>query len=194
MIEIKDLVDSLDPGYHGYGNVDKLREEFRKNYPIKKDLDIADLVEQRREDFIAKNIAPQEDNWLGEDLQDIMYPDIKETWEEWEMPPLGAVKEDVGIKLDSNKPPMDLIDPDFLIGLANVLGFGAKKYDRWNWKKGIALSRLISAAYRHLTSINNNEDLDKETGLQHAFHLAACAMFLAHTIKNRKDLDDRWKQ
>ncbi len=99
----------------------------------------------------------------------------------------------VGIKHDQEKPPMALLDPDFLEGVASVLGFGSRKYAAHNWRSGIAVSRLISAAYRHLGAINKGEDIDKESGLQHSYHLGCCVMFLAAMLNTRPDMDDRYK-
>lgn len=98
-----------------------------------------------------------------------------------------------GLKYDSEKPPLALLDPSFLDGIASVLGFGANKYAAHNWRSGIAYSRLISAAYRHLGAINKGEDLDAESKLPHAYHLGCCVMFLASMMQTRPDLDDRYK-
>lgn len=97
-----------------------------------------------------------------------------------------------GVKFDSDKPPMSLLDPEFLEGVAKVLGFGAKKYAAHNWRNGIEYSRLISAAYRHLGAINKGEDIDPESGLSHAYHLGCCTMFLASMMNTRPDMDDRY--
>jgi hypothetical protein len=102
-------------------------------------------------------------------------------------------KDPGGKKNDSEKPPMALLDPSFLEGVASVLGFGANKYAAHNWRSGIAVSRLISAAYRHLGAINKGEDTDPESGLPHVYHLGCCVMFLASMLQTRPDLDDRWK-
>lgn len=99
----------------------------------------------------------------------------------------------VGTKHDQGKPPMALLDPEFLEGVARVLDFGAKKYAAHNWRNGLAYSRLISASYRHLGAINKGEDVDPETGELHAYHLGCTIMFLASMMKTRPDLDDRWK-
>lgn len=102
----------------------------------------------------------------------------------------------VGLKHDANyneKPPMALLDPEFLEGVAKVLGFGANKYAANNWRNGIATSRLISAAYRHLGAINKGEDVDPESGLPHSYHLGCCVMFLSSMLQTRPDLDDRWR-
>lgn len=98
-----------------------------------------------------------------------------------------------GVKFDNNKPPMALLDPEFLEGVAKVLGFGASKYAAHNWRNGIQYSRLISAAYRHLGAINKGEDIDPESGLSHTYHLGCCVMFLASMMNTRPDMDDRWK-
>ena len=99
-----------------------------------------------------------------------------------------------GTKSDAGKPPMDLLDPEFLEGVAAVLGFGADKYAAHNWRSGINYSRLIGAAYRHLGAINKGEDIDPESGKPHVFHLGCCVMFLSWMMKHRQDLDDRWKK
>lgn len=103
-----------------------------------------------------------------------------------------GVEKTKGEKYDKDKPPMALLDPSFLEGVASVLGFGANKYAANNWRNGISYSRLISAAYRHLGAINNGEDFDSESGLSHSYHLGCCVMFLASMMKTRPDLDDRW--
>ena len=101
--------------------------------------------------------------------------------------------QNLGNKYDADKPPMALLDPEFLEGVASVLGFGANKYAAHNWRNGISTSRLISAAYRHLGAINKGENVDAESGLPHSYHLGCCVMFLASMLNNRPDLDDRWK-
>jgi hypothetical protein len=99
-----------------------------------------------------------------------------------------------GTKYDDGKPPMALLDPEYLEGVARVLGFGADRYGPDNWRGGIGFRRLISAAQRHLNSINKGEDIDSDSGEQHAFHLGCCAMFLSWMINHRKDLDDRYRE
>jgi dATP/dGTP diphosphohydrolase len=99
-----------------------------------------------------------------------------------------------GMKYDKGKPRMDLLDPDFLEHVAQVLTFGANKYAAHNWREGINISRLIGAAYRHLGAINRGEDIDPESGCSHAAHLGCCVMFLDWTLNNKPELDDRWRK
>ena len=98
-----------------------------------------------------------------------------------------------GIKYDEGKAPLDLLDPLALEGLANVLAFGAKKYDAHNWRKGLACSRLIAALIRHLFAIMRGEMNDKESGLPHIDHVGCCWMFLANMLKTREDMNDLYK-
>lgn len=97
------------------------------------------------------------------------------------------------MKFDEGKAPMTLVDPAFTEGLARVLGFGATKYGVGNWRStGLGFSRVLDAAHRHLAAFELGQDNDPETGLQHMYHVAACAMFMAHYVNhNREDLDDR---
>lgn len=97
------------------------------------------------------------------------------------------------MKFDQEKPRMDLLDADALDGLARVLTFGASKYAANNWRQGISNSRLVAALLRHLFAIQRGEDIDPESGLPHIDHLGCCWMFLSNNLKNRPDLDDRWK-
>lgn len=98
-----------------------------------------------------------------------------------------------GTKHDQDKSRVDLIDPEFLEGLGNVLRFGANKYSPHNWRGGIKYSRLIGAAFRHLMALSKGEDMDAESGLGHVFHLACCVMFLSWHLSHKPELDDRFK-
>jgi len=100
---------------------------------------------------------------------------------------------ETGLKLDTEKPPVDLLDPYAMEQTALVLAFGAIKYHRHNWRGGIRYTRLIAAAMRHLWAILRGEDIDPESGLPHAAHAMCCCMFLCWMMKHRSDLDDRWK-
>lgn len=105
----------------------------------------------------------------------------------------GQVAVPVGRKDDQEKPRFELLDPEFLEGVARVLTFGARKYAAHNWRGGIAYSRLLGATLRHVNAINAGEDRDPETGLDHELHAACELMFLYWMKKHRKDMDDRFK-
>lgn len=97
---------------------------------------------------------------------------------------------DKGLKFDDDKPKMDLLCPFAMEELAKVLTFGAKKYDAWNWSKGIKTSRLLAAAFRHLFAYARGENIDPETGLHHVAHAMCCCMFIVgmpHYIGGQDD-------
>lgn len=96
-----------------------------------------------------------------------------------------------GTKHDAGKEPLDLIPYESMQEIAKVLAFGAKKYAPFNWTKGIAYSRLLAAAMRHMHAYNSGIDKDEETGISHLGHAGCCIMFLLWMEKNRPDLDDR---
>jgi len=97
-----------------------------------------------------------------------------------------------GIKHDQSKPRMDLIPGEALDELGKVLAYGAEKYTPGNWAEGINYSRLIAAAYRHITAFNRGEDLDPESGLSHVSHAMCNLAFLCWHVRNLPGFDDRW--
>lgn len=97
-----------------------------------------------------------------------------------------------GVKLDQDKPRMDLIPALAALEEARVWTFGARKYAEHNWAKGLKFSRIIAAAMRHLNSIQQGEDRDPESGLLHAAHIRCCMAMLIHFVETgASNLDDR---
>lgn len=97
-----------------------------------------------------------------------------------------------GQKLDKGKAPISLINRRAIEEEAQVMAFGAKKYAAHNWRKGIAASRLLDAALRHIFAYADGENNDPETGLSHLAHARCCLAFqidLQHTMPH---LDDRY--
>lgn len=96
-----------------------------------------------------------------------------------------------GRKEDNNKSPLSLISRRANELEAQALAFGARKYDAWNWAKGMKWSRLLDAALRHLYAYADGEDLDSESGLSHLAHARCCVGFLLDYEKSHPELDDR---
>lgn len=71
-------------------------------------------------------------------------------------------------------------------GACRVFEFGAVKYARKDWKKGLEPNEIIDSLLRHLTSYQNGEVLDPESGLPHVDHITCNALFLA-TFGKRDD-------
>lgn len=81
-----------------------------------------------------------------------------------------------GIKLDIEKPRMDLVLGDFadaLISVGEVGTYGANKYDDSNWIKVKDLEeRYLSAMLRHYLAYKKGEVYDTESELPHLSHMA----------------------
>lgn len=99
-----------------------------------------------------------------------------------------------GVKYDEGKPRTDLLPTDSLLGVAEILSFGAAKYGDRNWEKGMDWNRLYAAALRHLYAWQLGEDLDPESGKHHLKHATCCLlMLLAYQLRG-VGTDDRYKE
>lgn len=82
-------------------------------------------------------------------------------------------------KHDGGKARTDLVPPEGVEAVADVLGFGAKKYSANSWQ---ALKdgpdRYYGAALRHLLAWRKGEVLDPESGRSHLAHAATNLFFL----------------
>ena len=96
-----------------------------------------------------------------------------------------------GIKYDSEKNRLELVPPEAIEGLAEVLTFGAKKYSDRNWELGMKWSRVFGATLRHLWAWWAKRGTDPETGLSHLKHALCCVSFLVTYEARRIGEDDR---
>lgn len=93
------------------------------------------------------------------------------------------------LKYDSAKVRLDLVEPNFICGIGDVLTFGAKKYKADSWKRlEDGRDRYYAAAMRHLMAYRSGEVLDEETGLSHLHHAATNLMFLAYYEESNNGL------
>lgn len=97
-----------------------------------------------------------------------------------------------GKKNDKGKPPIALIPGEAIWEEAKVMGFGEKKYSKYNWMQGLGMVRLLSAAGRHIVQFTMGQDNDEETGLSHLAHARCCLGMAIWTMQHRRDLDDRY--
>jgi hypothetical protein len=90
---------------------------------------------------------------------------------------MGANKSDKD-KLRMSLYPIEVIDEDL-----KVLEFGAKRYGEYNWRKGMAWTRLWDAMWRHLRAVREGEFVDPDSGLSHLAHARVSAAFLFEYIR-----------
>lgn len=92
-----------------------------------------------------------------------------------------------------NKPPLHLLPLAGLAPVAKVMEHGAEKYGEVaNWRRlGPNLTIYLSAALRHIYAMADGEDLDRDTGLSHAAHAAACMLIILDSKASGTLIDDR---
>jgi len=86
-----------------------------------------------------------------------------------------------GLKDDKGKLRYDLITPESIEALAEVLTYGAKKYKPNSWQNvEDASNKHYAALMRHLIAWRKGEKLDPETKLNHIKHILTNTMFLLY--------------
>jgi hypothetical protein len=100
------------------------------------------------------------------------------------------MSKDQAERYNEGKPKMSFLDLSSFEDTVRVLEFGANKYSRNNWKKGLPTSEILDSMMRHISALQRGEYLDPESGLPHHGHIGCNAMFLEHTLKNHPELDD----
>jgi len=90
-----------------------------------------------------------------------------------------TAENEVGKKHDQDKLRYDLVHPEALREITEVLTYGSRKYSSDNWKKVPDLKRRYFAALmRHMWAWWGGEDNDTETGFSHLAHAGCCLLFL----------------
>ena len=109
-----------------------------------------------------------------------------------------------GRKHDDGKTRLELIPPELVFAVGDILTFGAANYGDRNWEAGMAWSRVFGALMRHLWAWWGGKgpttrsfllgDLDAETGRSHLWHAGCCIAFLIAYEERQTGTDDRHKQ
>lgn len=97
-----------------------------------------------------------------------------------------------GLHYDKGKLRVDLVPPEAIEAIAEIMTYGCKKYAERNWEEGIRFSRVYGSLFRHLLKWFRREDTDEESGLAHLKHaLWNLAAIVTYVERGREDLDDR---
>ena len=93
------------------------------------------------------------------------------------------------VKNDTDKPMVSLVEPTFILGMAEVLTYGAKKYAINNWKEASNkdIRRIKDSLLRHVLAYTSGVLLDEETHLSHSYHAACNLMFLNYLLERKRN-------
>ena len=87
----------------------------------------------------------------------------------------------------------DDLGPTAMLQVAEVMTHAEGKYPPHNWRKGLAWSRYIAAAMRHMDAHERGERIDKESGYKHLAHALCCVLFLLDYLQTHPEFDDRYR-
>ena len=99
-----------------------------------------------------------------------------------------------GHKDDKGKIRVELIPPELLFAVGEILTLGAEKYKDRNWEAGMLWSRVFGALMRHLWAWWGGQYKDPETGRSHLWHAACGIAFLIAYEERNVGTDDRPKK
>jgi len=97
------------------------------------------------------------------------------------------MKKNMGLKDDANKLRYDLIPPEGIEAIAEILTYGSKKYKENSWKN-VEIDRYYAALIRHLFAWRKGEKKDLESGFKHLKHVLCNAMFLLYLDKEKNEI------
>lgn len=103
-----------------------------------------------------------------------------------------VTNETTGARKASKMARFDLVPSGAMWQVAEVYGYGAKKYDDHNWRRGYDWGLSIAALERHLARFKEGEDIDPEFGLPHLAHLVWHGLTLLTFMEEHPELDDRF--
>jgi hypothetical protein len=83
-------------------------------------------------------------------------------------------------RFNKGKPKFSLLDLRSFEPAVRVLDYGASKYGRDNYKKGLIMSEVLDSLMRHIAALQDNESMDLESKLTHIGHIQCNAMFLGN--------------
>lgn len=80
--------------------------------------------------------------------------------------------------------PYDLVPfQEMTDAYVRVAEFGAKKYEPWNWSKGLSRVQILGSLLRHTFAYLRGEETDKDSGLSHTDHIIWNAVALTHNVR-----------
>jgi len=92
-----------------------------------------------------------------------------------------------GLRFNDNKLKWSYVHFASLEPMVRVLEFGARKYEPFNWQKGLKKDEILESMMRHLVKLMDGEMNDPESNLHHIGHILCNAMFYSYfTLKDNE--------
>ncbi len=98
-----------------------------------------------------------------------------------------------GLRYNKGKVEIHQVPTSLVHAAAKVFMYGATKYEKNNFRKGMDWSIPYDALLRHMSKWWNGEGYDEESKLSHLYHAAANISMLIEYEKTCPELDDRYK-
>jgi len=98
-----------------------------------------------------------------------------------------------GMRFNSNKAELHQVPTSVINGIAKVLMYGAQKYEKGNFRRGMKWTVPYDCLTRHMMLWLDGQELDEESGLPHLYHAAANIAMLIEFSETCPELDDRFK-
>jgi len=120
-------------------------------------------------------------------------------WEEMPKEEQDKLKEQfkggpTAMRFNQGKKHWSLVDFKSLEPMVDVLEFGAEKYARDNWKKGLNKKEILESMIRHIIELVDNQELDDDSKLHHIGHIQCNSMFYAYFLRHpEKAVPDKEK-
>lgn len=138
------------------------------------DLDLLTASQMKRSVFIGRAGPVQPEGQVGD---------------------INSAEKGSGARYNAGKPDLSLIPLCTLEDEARVWEYGAKKYARNNWQKGIDWNVTFACLLRHLSAWQAGQELDAESGLPHLAH-AMCNLrmlvFFSKTYPEGDTRESKW--
>lgn len=104
------------------------------------------------------------------DVEMVYYQALRET----------TVKKDKALRYNQGKLKWSMVHFKSLEPMVKVLMYGANKYSRDNWKKGLDRQEILDSMQRHLAALIDGQEIDPESQLEHIGHLMCNCMFYSY--------------
>jgi len=84
------------------------------------------------------------------------------------------------LRYNQGKPKWSMVHFKSLEPMVKVLMYGADKYARDNWKKGLDRQEILDSMQRHLAALIDGQEIDPESQEHHIGHLMCNCMFYSY--------------